>query len=344
MTEASTGESAHQSFPLYRHTKCHDWGLAILAWERGDRRGYQFEDGKLRVIKQGYYPLLRKVDEQVDNASEVIAKLRRRAGAAIELRNAQHAVPVSPDAQLDDQLRIFRILYPKSFSDEAWLAKQRGQGAKRRLKRHRDAAIAEARELLAVGEIDPLLASQQYEDVVERMKKVLANSDLVSTGHLKQLGAITPQQYPNLAQSLRDLLYGEGEHAKRFDAFVRALSTPGQGKPSWTLATAIPALVHASEQVCVRPSSFSAQAKTLAPALRITSSPSGQRYVRLLQMAKDVAEHLVKSDMQPQDLMDIYDFMWTTLRPSARKLLTSATADEAAGEQTATSETMAAAA
>ena len=34
---------------LYQHIKRKDWGLAIMAWQRDDRRAYQFEDGKLRT-------------------------------------------------------------------------------------------------------------------------------------------------------------------------------------------------------------------------------------------------------------------------------------------------------
>ena len=40
MQEVTTG--------LVRHGKRDEWGLAVMAWERGKRRAYQFEDGKLR--------------------------------------------------------------------------------------------------------------------------------------------------------------------------------------------------------------------------------------------------------------------------------------------------------
>ena len=48
---------------LYRHTKRPEWGVAILAWERGGRRAYQFEDGRLRKFREGYYSLMKPVDE-----------------------------------------------------------------------------------------------------------------------------------------------------------------------------------------------------------------------------------------------------------------------------------------
>ena len=55
---------------LYQHTKRPEWGLAILAWDRGSRRAFQFEDGKLRVFKQGYYEMVEEVSGAVDREAE----------------------------------------------------------------------------------------------------------------------------------------------------------------------------------------------------------------------------------------------------------------------------------
>lgn len=327
----SMNDTTHQPLSLYRHSKCDDWGLAILAWERDDRRGYQFEDGKLRVIKQGYYSLLQEVDEQVDGAGELIAQLRRRAGAAAVTRDL--APESTAPTQVDEQLVIFRALHIKGFHDEEWLSKVRGRDVSRRLKRHRDAAIQEARALLSKDELDGLIAAQRFDEVFERIKKVLNNTDLVSSAQLKHLRVMNAQQYEDVALALYALLHNEGDdYVQRFDAFVRAMSTVAHGKPSWPLATALPALVHPGQHICVRPSSFTAQAQTLAPALRLGKRPSGHHYAHLLQMAQEVAAFVQRAGLTPDDLMDIYDFMWTTLRPAARKLLTADAAAEATSD------------
>lgn len=327
----SMNDTTHQPLSLYRHSKCDDWGLAILAWERDDRRGYQFEDGKLRIIKQGYYSLLQEVNEQVDGAGELIAQLRRRAGAAAETRSL--APESTTPTQLDEQLVIFRALHTRGFQDEEWLSKIRGREVERRLKRHRDAAIREARTLLSREELDGLLAAQRFDEVFDRMKKVLNNTDLVSSAQLEHLRVMSSQQTEGIALALRALLHGEGhDHAQRFDAFVRALSTVAHGKPSWPLATALPALVHPGQHICVRPSSFTAQARTLAPALRLGKRPSGQHYAHLLQMAQEMAVFVQRAGLTPDDLMDIYDFMWATLRPAARKLLTADAISDTSGD------------
>jgi hypothetical protein len=43
--------------------------------------------------------------------------------------------------------------------------------------------------------------------------------------------------------------------------------------------------------------------------------------VAILQMVHRIRAELVESGMAPKDLIDIHDFIWTTLRPAARKQL-----------------------
>ena len=80
----ATTQFATSALPpaLYAHTKGQKWGLAILAWERGPCRGYQFEDGVLRIFKEGFYEMLEEVDAPADKAARVIAELRRKLGDA----------------------------------------------------------------------------------------------------------------------------------------------------------------------------------------------------------------------------------------------------------------------
>src|SRR5690606_1096467 len=119
-----------------------EWGLAILAWERDGKRAYQFEDGKLRVFKAGYYELIHEVDRSMGEASAVVADLNRQLGRS-ENRREREKAGVEGKALLsfDEQVEIFCHMYPGGFQDEAWLRDVRGQEVPRRLKRHRDQAI-----------------------------------------------------------------------------------------------------------------------------------------------------------------------------------------------------------
>ena len=60
---------------VYVHRKRPQWGYAIVAWEKGDKRGYQFEDGQLRVFKDAFYGLFDRVDPSGAGAVELVEEL-----------------------------------------------------------------------------------------------------------------------------------------------------------------------------------------------------------------------------------------------------------------------------
>lgn len=80
--------------------------MAILAFERPTKRGYQFEDGKLRLFKEGFYHLMKPVDRPADETMELVAQLDGKLARAKARRNAD-PLPIKPPAgvfSLDDRL------------------------------------------------------------------------------------------------------------------------------------------------------------------------------------------------------------------------------------------------
>ncbi|HKE20644.1 MAG TPA: hypothetical protein VKB80_37475 [Kofleriaceae bacterium] len=305
---------------IYSHTKGQQWGLAILAWERGARRAYQFEDGALRIFTEEYYALLEEVDAPADKAARVIADLRRKLGDASHHDSSAHPVPAAPEVSFEDQLRVFRTRFPGGFGDAGWIARHRVRPG-RRSKGHADAAIAEARAALAADVLDRALDDDRAGSIHAASVAVLDQTSLVSGMQLQPLRALLPVRFGYFGQTLRDLLYGEGAYELRFERFVSAL-TPQRGpRPSWQLTTALPALVAPEEQVCVRPNTFREQAKWMAPRLVLGTTPSGAMYVRLAEMARAVQTALEGEGLSPRDLMDVHDFMVMSLAPSARDVL-----------------------
>jgi hypothetical protein len=146
-------------------------------------------------------------------------------------------------------------------------------------------------------------------------------TDMVSSTEVKELQQGSSEGLEQLATGLRDWLHGEGTETERFDAFAAGLHAVLGKRPSWQLATVPGALVHPSEQVCVSPNAYRKQARSLSPSLRFDAAPTGLLYDRLRAMALQVRDRLVEAGMEPKDLIDVYDFIWTTQRPSAKKLL-----------------------
>lgn len=314
MVEAS--DKMEMSEPLYRHRKRSEWGMAILAWEQPTKRGYQFQDGMLRIISEDYYDLLSVVDDPPEGASELIADLKSRAGLVGE--KEQHKSRAKEGTlTFADQTRIFRIKYPQGFTDAGWLSQIRGAESNRRLKRHRQPAIDEARGALTDEALQQVLDDGRSTEVVDSIIKTLAHTNLVKPKELNALEQLPAGQHADYVAALRDLLFGDAPLAERFDRFAAAQSKKG----GWPLVTAPAALVQPESMVCIHSTTIRRQARVLEPALIVGADPKGRIYERVLTMLRRVRDLLTEASIPPADLMDVFDFMGVTLLPSARQLL-----------------------
>jgi hypothetical protein len=323
-TSMATTQSATSTLPaaLYAHTKGEKWGLAILAWERGPCRGYQFEDGVLRIFKEGFYEMLEEVDAPADKAARVIAELRRKLGDASPPPHEGGARPrtAAPGLSFEEQVHGFRSRFPEGFADPAWIARYRGRpGGWRRAKGHVDAAFVDARGVLALDELDRALTEDRATEIVTATSAILERTSLLNGAQTEPLRTLPPARHATFGQALRDLIHGEEAYELRFERFVASLSVPRRPGPTWQLATILPALYWPDDHVCVRPTTFREQARWMAPRLVLPSAPSGPLYVRLVEMARAVKTLLEQERLAPRDLMDVYQFMVTSLAPAARR-------------------------
>ena len=324
----STRTSKPDGLPaLYQHAVKTEWGLAILAWERDGKRGYQFEDGKLRIFKDGYFDKLVEVDRSLAETEDVVADLSRQLGRTENrLERKEAGVSGKPLLSFEDQLSIFSSLFPQGFDDPKWISDVRGEDASRRLKRHRQPAISDAQTKLDAETMTRLVTSEDYDTICDLLSEVFAGTDLVATKRAKAIAKLKDTDKRLVSTHAYELLYGEDHFEVRFSRWVRILRSVF-GKTSWQLATVLPALSEPAKHVCVRPSSFREQAAWMAPRLKMASRPDARLYMRLVEMADTVRQKLEDNSLVPRDLMDVYDFMWTTLRPAARKVLDDSEAD-----------------
>ncbi|MEM6992532.1 MAG: hypothetical protein AAF721_18605, partial [Myxococcota bacterium] len=192
----------------------------------------------------------------------------------------------------------------------------------------REPAIKRGQDGLNKDSIEALVEAGQAGSVIERACEVLDKTDLVTKSQVDPLRSTTRDS--RLAQALLDFLHGETDLETRFAMLCRALATATRKPPSWQLATALGALVHPANHVCVRPSVFAAQARTMAPRLRASKSPTSAAYVGYVEMAQKIEAELTKEGLEPRDLLDIHDFIWVTLRPAANEILERIRAEAAA--------------
>jgi hypothetical protein len=288
--------------------------VAVLAWEKDKRRAYQFEDGKLRKFKKGYYSLLEPA-KKVERPRETVVSSLQNAVRAKE--GASDRKSLTPVCSFRDQVRLFERLFPEGFRSSSWIEEHRGGDGGRRLKRHRDPAIEEAREALGRGECNDLLEEGRHKDLSRAVYGILAGTSLVPLSAAKVLKEMKGDESQELAVAVSTLLHGEGDFDVRFGEYLRVLGKVYGHQPSWRVATALPALIYPEKQVCVRRSVFLRQAASISPDALYSKRVRVRAYKNFRRVAFAVRKRLQAEGHEPRDLLDIHDFSWLTLRNAA---------------------------
>lgn len=323
MSNIATVTSADQTpttkvTPLVRHSRRDSWGRAIMVWEREHKRGYQFEDGEVRVFAEGYYGLLepaRKPDPLLRNQ---LMQQARESGLLERTQKGRKSGGKSsgPKPTVADQITLFSNEFVAGFRDEEWVKAYRSRD-KGRIKRLRDPAIADAKQRLSKADLDACIEAGRYGDVFARVVEVLGKTDLVTKKQLEIFENLEVDR--DLAVAMRDYLHdvrtGELEPMARLR---RDLARFGVRKIAWTVLTAPRALLHPDDHMCVRPSMVRAQAKNIMPRHAPGRQPNADDYARCLEVAMTVRKQLTEADLAPRDLFDVTDFMWSTLRPAVK--------------------------
>jgi hypothetical protein len=291
---------------LYRHKKREQWGVAVFLWERDGKRAFRFADGEVRVFKKGFYQLMVPAPVPADgSAEELRAKVR-----ASQAGKKEEIIPT-----VGDQLVLLLKDYPKGFTGDAWRDKHRGGG--RRLKRHRDPAIKQAREVLSADRIGELHKHGDYAGVLDSLVEVLAATDLVPSAHVNKLKETKPTKEFS-ATILAMAKDPDGTTLRMLQAALVGAQGPAT---SWQILTAPLALLAPHKHLCVRPSVFGVQGKIVMPRFNAPKRASEAAYQRYLDVARLVEEELEALEHPPLDLLDLHDFVWMTLRPAAREEL-----------------------
>ncbi len=292
---------------LYRHARKLEWGLAVLAWEENGRRAYQFEDGALRVFKEGYYSHFEAVDAPADRLAALVSMMGDRAPAT-----TRAAAPDPLAFTLEEQIDYFLATYPGGFEGETWRSAFRHGKSGRQLKRHRDVAVETARGALSQQALDAFVDQRREHDGIEALGSVLRSTDLVPVACVRPLALVRGAVAGALIGRLRDLLWSSEPFPQRFSRWVAAVTEACDRAASWELVTAPLALVHPGDHVCVHPPSFQAQATWMAPQLRFQLPPLAATYSRALAMAQRI-RHRMAERTEPgttaADLLDVHAFI-----------------------------------
>jgi hypothetical protein len=296
---------------IYRHVDRPEWGLAAFLYSHEDKRAFQFEDGKVRLFKRGYFHHLQLVDAPAAQTARTLARLGQTSGARSSTTTTKaDALPIAA------QRALFAELYPKGFAGARWRKSKRGFDARRRLKRHRNPSITEAHELLNQRSLATALAEDRSSQLRVALVDLLEKTNLVTARDLSALKESSGVNDRELVVALHGVLYGENETlAIRFERWLTELSKSCGKAPSWPVATAPLALALPGSYVCVQSSTFARQAQWMAPNLAGEKQVTGFNYERWLGMIEGVAADLRSAGLTPADNLDVYDFIAETMTP-----------------------------
>jgi hypothetical protein len=293
-----------REFPnLFSHKKRADWGVGVMSGERDGKRSYLFEDGEERVLGAGGIELMRKVEQpsrdQQATCARLLGLLAKREGRA-------DAAEAAGASAVIKQLEKLHKKFHGGFFSKEWRTDETTMFVRQaRLK-----LVPLVQEQLSAEQLGELVKLRRGAEAWRRVIDLLEGTGF-ATGSLR--AAANDEQHLLLAESTYNLLHGTESYERRFDKFVSAYESVFRDGPSWQTATALPALMSPVDQVFVEPTSFRKQLKALARTSAFGSRPSGASYARCLAMARALANMLASRGEVPRDLLDVHDFIRSTI-------------------------------
>jgi hypothetical protein len=310
---------------MFVHTERPKWGVGLWVREERTRRRVRFEDGEMRAFKKGFYHLLKPVDAERDDLDDIfdaLADEHEQVQAEKAALKARKDKP--PVMSFDEQMMVFRALYPDGFADETFIDASRGKPEDDRYaKRHVVEELAMAKELLSKATMQAHIAQEDYQAILDGAVQILSRTTLVkpSKGR-KLLEKVSGDQHAKtFALALYALLHGQKRFRKRFGAWVDALTDVLGEEPNWGIATIFPALLYPTEHVCVKRRPFALEAREVKPGTHISKAVNRRSYRRARRVARKVRKLLTDQGMEPRDMLDVRRFVWDTLRPKGKKML-----------------------
>ncbi|MCA9575299.1 MAG: hypothetical protein H6726_06775 [Sandaracinaceae bacterium] len=300
---------------LYRHAKRSEWGLGVILDRRVDRVTMQFQDGRARAMHLDYWELLQPADRTYDAAHALVSALHAMAPEELRPSMRKGRRPIA----LAEQVAYFRELFEGGFRDAAYAEEHRSDGRKRLLKRHRDGMVRVAAKLLSSDALREAHETNGPSAVHGALRRVLESSSIVTAQERAAFAAVDVAHHAPIAEGVHELLHGKASVPQRLDGWVRVLEAALGTAPSWELATFFLAAFHPTTLPVVRPKTFERQARFMAPGLRVGERPMGILYARLVRMTTDIRARLREHGLEARDQLDVFDFVWLTLKPAGRE-------------------------
>ncbi len=314
---------------VFEHVSRKDWGRSVLLAEIPDKRTFLFEDGAERSFRPDYWHKMESVELLPNEAARIDRLARRNQAPAPGSGRKSKAPPKKPDITFGQQVAYFMKLYPVGFEDESYIKAERGETGAKSWEKLKDAALERAEKNLSQSVLDELVDGQRIEELHETLCEMLtATKGTTQKAEAVRFKNMTPGAQAAMADSLRELLYGERPYPIRFDSFAASLDV--EGGATWPLATLLQALVYPADHIFVKPTFMKKQALILDIDPKYDTTPNSTTYEQFLQATTKTMELLREAGQRPRDLWDVHNFISKTLSPKAIKEATASEQDDQA--------------
>lgn len=170
-------------------------------------------------------------------------------------------------------------------------------------------------ELLGKETFKKLLEQANFKEVCDRAKRVVNKTNLISPYEKiwfsNGVGVETNQK--KFAESLFDILYGEGDMPVRFERFSTLLTEIGAAK--WPIATYFMFITFPENHMFLKPVVTQDAANVLGQEINYKPELNWLTYSQVLALAERMKKELLKdgrSDLAPRDMIDVQSFIWIT--------------------------------
>lgn len=303
---------------VFEHLSRKDWGRSVLLLEIPDKRTFLFEDGAERSFRPNYWDKMELVNILPNEAARIDRLARRNQTPAPGSSRKSKVPPKKPDITFEQQVAYFMNLYPVGFEDESYIKAERGEAGTKTWEKLKDAALERAEEGLSHERLDELVDGGRADELQQMVYEFLIGTKgTTQKAEATRFKNMPPATRVGLAESLRELLYGERSFPIRFDSFVAALDV--EGGPTWPLATLLQALVYPTDHVFVKPTFMKKQALILDIDPKYDTMPNATTYEQFVKTAQGTMQLLQEAGQRPRDMWDVHTFICKTLSPKAIK-------------------------
>jgi hypothetical protein len=198
----------------------------------------------------------------------------------------------------------FLHYFPGGFTDETYIAWERG---------YKWEAHEAWNETLNQAEYRSLLRKGEFAEIAARAVRLESKTNLLFSFEKMALrdGVKSPEGARLFAEGLYEFVYGAGKMERKFERWCEVVGELPRKQTrvlTWPVVTVFGFIAQPEEHIFLKPNVTRTAAREYGFEFHYQSRPSWETYASLLEFAATVRRDL--SDLKPRDMIDIQSFIW----------------------------------